>query len=98
MNTYIYILKLIDRLNEDTAWTEEDESLVTAHFNRLKDNYDKGIVIHAGRTEETGNGGFGIVIFKGGNDEMAMEFMKGDPAVSGGIMTAEVRRYRAVLI
>ncbi|GGD12859.1 YciI family protein [Pontibacillus salipaludis] len=97
MREYIYILKLIPRLHEEENWTEMDESLVRDHFVRLKEYCDEGKVITAGKTDREDEKGFGIVVFKEENDEKAEEFMKEDPAVKHGIMTAEVFSYRTAL-
>ncbi|MEH7385301.1 YciI family protein [Bacillus sp. JJ1521] len=97
MREYIYILKLIPRLQEAQNWTEEDHGIVTDHFIRLKKFCDDGKVILAGKTDREDEKGFGIVIFKEENDEKADAFMKEDPTVKLGLMTAEVFPYRVAL-
>ncbi|KUP09417.1 hypothetical protein Q75_00390 [Bacillus coahuilensis p1.1.43] len=97
MREYIYILKLIPRLQDAGNWSEEDQDLVKQHFVRLKEYRDEGKVILAGKTDREDEKGFGIVIFKEASDEEAEVFMKEDPAVKHGIMTAEVFPYRVAL-
>lgn len=97
METYIYTLKLIPRLYEDDAWTSEEEACVNKHFLRLKNDFNRGIVLHAGRTQETKENGFGIVIFKSVDLAHAIEYMKEDPAVQKGLMIAECQPYRVAI-
>ena len=97
MNTYIYTLKLIKRLWSDEAWTDRDEAIVAEHFNRLKIDFERGIVLHAGRTEKTDAGGFGIVIFKATDLRIAEKYMQNDPVVAQGIMEANCQLYRIAL-
>lgn len=98
MNTYIYVLRLIERLYDDSAWTSEDEKLVSEHFHRLKADTEKGKVILAGKTERTDEYGFGIVIFREDSYEKAKEYAMTDPAVLGGIMTMTLERYSVALM
>lgn len=97
MREYIYVLKLIPRLHEEKNWTEADEALISEHFVRLKEYCHEGKVITAGKTDREDDKGFGIVVFKEESDDKAGEFMKEDPAVKHGIMTAEVFSYRTAL-
>jgi uncharacterized protein YciI len=97
MKTYIYVLKLIPRLQVESNWTKGDEELVTMHFNRLKSDSEKGIVKLAGRTDNTDETGFGIVIFESDSIETARTYMESDPCVTGGIMTADVFLYHVAI-
>lgn len=97
MNTYIYTLNLIKRLWSDEAWDDIDKAIVAEHFNRLKIDFERGIVLHAGRTEKTDAGGFGIVIFKAADLRSAEKYMLDDPAVAQGIMKANCQLYRVAL-
>lgn len=94
---HIYILKLIERLYDDNAWTEKDNLIVTEHFNKLQELKSEGKLILAGRTTNEGKDTFGIVIIKA-DEEEAKIIMKSDPAVEQGIMTAELFPYRVALI
>lgn len=98
METYIYVLKLIERLWEDSKWTQADEDIAARHFEKLKADHENGLVIMAGRTERTDMTGFGIVVFKAVDSESAQNYMLDDPAVKEGIMTAEVQRYHLAII
>jgi uncharacterized protein len=56
-----------------------------------------GQVILAGRTLEEGAKTIGLVIFEALNEEEATAFMKADPAVMAGVMTAELHPYRVAV-
>lgn len=96
MATYIYVLRLIARLTDEKAWTKADEIAVEHHYQRIKRDYERGIVLHVGRTEDTGLHGFGIVIYSADSDQDAEQYMLGDPAVIGGQMTATYQRYKLI--
>jgi uncharacterized protein YciI len=94
MKTFIYQLKLDPRLYEESAWTDVDNKAVELQFLRLKEDFEKGKIIHVGRTEDPTYDGFGIVIFYAENLEEAHHYMLEDPAVNGGQMTAKVFSYK----
>ncbi len=78
--------------------TEQEAATVSAHFNYLKTLVEQGVVILAGRTLNTDPTSFGIVIFNAASDEAARALVDADPAVSGGVMRAELFPYRVALI
>ena len=78
--------------------TAEETAIVGAHFARLQDLAARGIVILAGRTLNTDESGFGVVIFNADSDEQAEAIMLADPAVRGGVMRATLFPYRVALI
>ncbi|PYJ14760.1 MAG: hypothetical protein DME96_15110 [Verrucomicrobia bacterium] len=53
-------------------------------------------LILAGRTEEPGDKTFGIAIFEALDEAAARAFMQADPAVAGGLMTAELHPFVAL--
>lgn len=97
MKEYIYILKLIKRLWDEHAWTEDDEHLVSEHFMRLKRDSESGKVLLAGKTDNEDKFSLGLVIFKAENYNDAMDYAESDPAVKGGIMTVECMPYRLAI-
>ena len=98
MEEFIYTLKLrSDLLNVD-AWTDKEEQIVEDHFTRLKNDTEKGKVILAGRTTNSDETQFGIVIFTEVSWETALDYMNSDPAVKKGIMTATLFPYRIALL
>ncbi|QFT87331.1 hypothetical protein FIU87_01515 [Bacillus sp. THAF10] len=96
--TYIYVLRLPERLYDPENWTVEEKNVVSLHFSYLKKNVEKGKVILAGRTDQTDETGFGIVIFLADNEEDAEKFMCNDPAIANDVMTGELSRYRLALL
>ena len=94
---FIYVLKLIERLQHDDGWTSDDERVVNAHFVRLQSDTKVGKVIHAGRTIPSTATGFGIVIFHANDSSEALHYMNTDPCVIAHIMTTELFEYKPAL-
>jgi uncharacterized protein len=94
---FIYVLHLVPRLHDDKAWTERDKAALERHFNRFKAAIESGQLILAGRTDEPGEKTFGIAIFGATDETAARKFMNKDPAVAGGLMTAELHPFRVAL-
>jgi uncharacterized protein YciI len=94
---YIYLLKLVPRLHDDSAWTDDDKKTVATHFAHLKAATAEGKVILAGRTLESGSRTFGIVIFEAADEAAATKFMNSDPAVAAKVMTATMHPYQVAL-
>jgi len=94
---FIYVLKLVPRLYSDSAWTKEDTAILQRHFVRLQQAAKSGQVILAGRTSEPGDKTFGIAIFEAADEDAARKFMQEDPAVIGGLMTAELHPFAVAL-
>lgn len=95
---FLIVLRLVPRLHDDKAWTKEDQAAVGRHFERLKEATKLGQVILAGRTDEPGDKTFGLVVFEASEEEAARAFMKGDPAVVAGVMTAELHPFTVALL
>jgi uncharacterized protein len=94
---FIYVLKLVPRLHDDKAWTDEDKATTSRHFAHLTAATKAGQVILAGRTTEPGATTFGLVIFEAADATAARTFMDSDPAVVGKVMTAELHPYQVAL-
>jgi uncharacterized protein len=94
---FIYVLRLVPRLYDDKSWTREDNAVLERHFARLQEAAKSGQLILAGRTKEPGDKTFGIAIFKASDEAAARAFMQADPAVSAGLMTAELRPFAVAL-
>lgn len=93
---FVYFLKLVPRLLDENAWTDEDSRIVERHFVRLKKLTKEGTVILAGRTLDADPKG--IVILEAGSEEEARSLMEADPTVAEGIMTAELFPYSVALL
>ena len=94
---FIYVLRLVPRLHDDKAWTDDDKAAVDRHFNRFKEAIKSGQLILAGRTQEAGERTFGIAIFEAADENAARAFMNSDPAVVAGVMTAELHPFGVAL-
>jgi uncharacterized protein YciI len=94
---FIYVLRLVPRLHSDAAWTKEDEMVIGRHLTRFRQATEKGELILAGRTKETGDKTFGIAIFEAADEAAARAFMESDPAVVAGLMTAELHPFAVAL-
>jgi len=94
---FIYVLKLVTRLHADSAWTKEDNAMIERHFVRFQQAAKSGQLILAGRTSEPGDKTFGIAIFEAPDEDAARKFMQEDPAVAGGLMTAELHPFAVAL-
>jgi uncharacterized protein YciI len=94
---FIYVLKLVPRLHADSAWTKEDNAALERHFVRFQQAARSGQLILAGRTSEPGDKTFGIAIFEAPDENAARKFMEEDPAIAGGLMTAELHPFAVAL-
>ncbi len=77
--------------------TEFESRIVSEHFNYLKRLTEDGVVILAGRTQNTDYSSFGIVLLKAETIEAAREIMLNDPAVKNKVFRAELYPYRTSL-
>src|SRR4029434_3715405 len=93
----LYVWRLVPRLYSDSAWTKEDKTVLERHFARFQEATKSGQLILAGRTSEPGNKTLGIAIFEAADEDAARKFMQEDPAVAGGLMTAELHPFVVAL-
>ena len=98
MKQFICVLRVVPRLRDEKKWTDADNKAVQEHFSRLKRATEAGTVILAGRTDDPLDRTFGIVVFESRNDAEALAFMKSDPTVVAGVMTAELHPYSVALL
>lgn len=94
---YVYILRLAPQFQAEAAWTDIENAVVARHFAWLSEAVASGQVILVGRTTESLDKTFGIVIFEADSAAAASEFMHSDPAVVAGLMTATVHPYSVAL-
>jgi uncharacterized protein len=76
---------------------EIESRIISDHFNYLKRLTDNGVVILAGRTQNTDYSSFGIVLLKAETIEAAREVMLNDPAVKNNVFRAELYPYKTSL-
>ena len=94
---FIYVLRLVPRLYDDKNWTKEDNAVLERHFVRFQEAIKSRQLVLAGRTKESGDKTFGIAIFEAPDEAAARAFMQADPAVEGGLMTAELHPFAVAL-
>jgi len=97
LKEFIYVLRLVPRLYDDTKWTKEDNAALDRHFIRFQEAVKSGQLILAGRTKEAGDKTFGIAIFRASDEAAARKFMESDPAVVAKLMTAELHPFFVAL-
>ncbi|WP_100489160.1 YciI family protein [Sporolactobacillus pectinivorans] len=95
---FIYVLRLIPLLLDESNWTKREEDIADRHFARLQKLQDEGKLILAGKTLGIDEKTFGIVILEADSDKEALELMRTNPAVAEGIMTAELFPYTVALM
>ncbi|MBO0887622.1 hypothetical protein J2P12_00825 [Candidatus Bathyarchaeota archaeon] len=78
--------------------TEEEKRIVSEHFSYLQSLQQRGVLILAGRTQNTDPSSHGIVIFAAESEEQARKIMLEDPAVEKKVFRAELFPYRIALI
>ena len=94
MPTFIFKNQLVPSIREN-GWQPEHEPIMRQHFQYLKDGVATGTVMLAGPCEDQE---FGICIFFADSLAEAQQFMENDPAITNGIMTAEVHPFRISLL
>jgi len=78
--------------------TDEEDRIVADHFEYLKRLTECGTVLLAGRTLNTDDSAFGLVVLLARSREDAHRIMQEDPAVRGGVFEAELFPYRLALV
>ncbi len=78
--------------------TTEEAEIVAQHFSYLQQLTEQGVVVLAGRTLNTDERSFGVVIFRADSEEAARKVMEQDPAVYRQVMRAELYPYRIALM
>ena len=82
---------------DGTKWTNEDKEAFDKHLVRFQEATKSGQLILAGRTKEPGEKTLGIAIFRAADEAAARAFVKADPIVSAGLMTAELHPFAVAL-
>ena len=75
--------------------TEEESAVIGDHFDYLKRLHEEGQLVLAGRTEDAS---MGLFIFEADDRAAAERIMRDDPAVKGGVFSAELHPYRLALL
>jgi uncharacterized protein YciI len=94
---FIYKLEPTRREMLTTGPTDSEASILADHFNYLERLVSLGQVHLAGRTLDSAEQVFGLVILYAESSDGAAELMAMDPAVEHGVMTAELFPFRISL-
>lgn len=95
---WLYVLK-VTRLGMLTEGaTEEEDRVVSEHYNHLKNLLEEDIVLLMGRTTNNDEDTIGLVIFKAESEAEAKRIMGSDPAIREGVMSAMLYPYRIALM
>jgi uncharacterized protein YciI len=76
--------------------SDEEERIMGAHFERLQGLYEDGTMILVGPT--LGQVNTGIAVFEAPDEEAAQRIVDDDPAVTSGLMRAELRPFQLSLL
>lgn len=76
---------------------EVEKRIISEHFDYLERLTETGVVILAGRTQNTDYSSFGIVLLKAETVEAAREIMLNDPGVKNHVFRAELYPYKTSL-
>jgi uncharacterized protein YciI len=80
------------------GWKKSESEVVSAHFQYLKSLVEEGAVLLAGRTTNTDNSSFGIIIFETGSETEAEDLVASDPAVKNRVFRAELFPFSLALL
>lgn len=95
---YLYRVQLTRPAMLTDGATAEEEAIMSQHFQWLHHQMEQGVLILAGRTLNTDESSFGIVIFKAPSLEEARALMNSAPAIRHGIFRAELFPYQIALL
>ncbi len=95
---WLYVLKVtrLEMLTEGA--TEEEDRVVSDHYNHLKKNLEEDVVVLMGRTTNNDEDTIGLVIFRAESEAEAETIMESDPAIREGVMSAKLFPYRIALM
>jgi uncharacterized protein YciI len=97
MQQYLYRMKPVRLAMLADGPTYQEVSIIGEHFTYLYKLVEDGIVLMVGRTLNTDESSFGIVVFVASSEEEARALMNGDPAVTQCVMEAELFPFTVAL-
>ena len=95
---FLYKLQLTRADMLKTGPTSAEKAVVDEHYSHLKQLTKQGVVILVGRTLNTDETVFGIVIFRAASTNAARDIMNSDPAVKQGVMKATLFPFHVALM
>lgn len=90
---YLYLIRPV-RHGWIDGMTPAEETIMEAHFQYLQGKLQEGVLLLAGPCLDRA---FGIVLLRASSLSEAEAVMHQDPAVAGGVMTAEIHPFRISL-
>ena len=95
-NQFLYTIQptRLEMLTEGS--TEEEVAIISRHAAYLQDLTERGVAVLVGRTTNTDESTFGIIVFQATSEEEARSIIENDPAVIGGVMKAVLYPFRIV--
>ena len=97
MGEFMYVLRPARREMLREGLTERERGVVGEHFRYLRGLCDRGVVVLAGRTITEDERVFGVCVLRAESEGEARGIMLADPAVAGGVMTAELFPFRVAM-
>lgn len=98
MAQYLYRIQPTRPAMLSEGATPREEEIISQHFGYLEGLTRQRVVILAGRTLNTDETSFGIVIFEAESETAAQAIVNNDPAVKLGVFRAELFPYRIALM
>lgn len=95
LDRYLYRVRLA-RPGAQVDPDPVESAAIQAHFEYLMALAAAGSVKFIGRTLNEDENAFGIVVFEAESEQAARNVMQGDPAVTAGVMHAELFPFRIV--
>lgn len=97
-STFVYKLSLTPKYHDLANWDAQTQKMLGEHAEYLRAGVESGRVLIVARTDTALKDNFGIAVFKAENLEDANTFMKNDPAIRHGIMTAVVYPFKILMV
>jgi uncharacterized protein YciI len=95
---FIYLLKPRRADMLATGPTPDEAAVVNRHAAYLNDLCQRGYVVLAGRTTTEDDRVFGVCILRAEDRGEAERIVEGDPAVSEGVMSANLFPFRIAMM
>ena len=95
---YLYQLKVTRPAMLVSGLTPEEKEILSQHIAYLDKLGRNGTVILYGRTQNSDESAFGMVIFTATSDEDAQRVMASDPGVNRGLMVGKLYPYKIAFI
>ncbi|UCC47584.1 MAG: hypothetical protein JSV41_08790 [Gemmatimonadota bacterium] len=95
---YLYRLQATRPMMLSEGPTLEEVAVIEQHSAYLKALAEKGVVTFGGRTLNSDETAFGIVVLSGDSEDAARHIMENDPAVRDGVLRADLYPFRIAYV